>query len=110
MKDTKPSMRDAKKLLARRAHPDIDLPCLNPRCLRRCLWTGAVGRPALFCGEQCRVAWFRERARLARDLTVAEAALKDKRASAEDVKAMRTRAAHLRWALERYRDASTVSA
>lgn len=97
------SAKRALALMSRRQAPRDSLPCLNPLCQNQCAWTGSDGRPALFCCTVCRVAWARDRQRLLRDLDVLERATLDPSARTEELRLLRQRAAHIRWALERYR-------
>lgn len=70
--------------------------CLHPACTRLVTWEGTFrGRPPWFCGVRCNRAFWRERARLGRQLDALAGV------SGRDAEQLRLR---LRWQVARYPD------
>lgn len=89
--------------LGRAASPRERQACMHPDCRARCSWTGAKGRPVMFCSSRCRRSFASERESLLDEISLLRHVKRDSGSATFAQRRQLEQAISLRlWTLRRY--------
>lgn len=103
-----PEVGQLLEVLASHGGPD-SMPCMNPPCTNECSWPTGGGRPPIFCSQNCRRAYARERASLLAQVSWLERYLSLDQVLGRAAPPITQRLSQARWQLARYPDLTQTS-